>query len=325
MGRYDASGGEAACLNGWVFGQRGSWASRNGPEEPLSVTESDAHVAQPVLRSQLLYRYNYSKFVHTNMRIVDAASRLFAYAREYGLYKTTIKLTNRIKKICNNLILSIGPLDTHYYDKSVKMLEEVGENRKNAEKIIDEANKFDGFGLYKKISPQQDKYEIKGLAEVVNKKKPSTIVEIGTAEGGTLYLWARYIESAEKIVSVDLGVEFEKRHKFFKKFNEEKELTFVEGYSQEEETFKRVFKETNMSVDFLFIDGDHSYEGVKGDFEVYSDIVNGGGVIAFHDIIETGYENMGVPRLWREIKGDYNSEEIINPKSEQGGIGILHF
>jgi len=32
-------------------------------------------------------------------------------------------------------------------------------------------------------------------------------------------------------------------------------------------------------VDFLFIDGDHSYEGVKKDFEMYSSLVRKGGVV----------------------------------------------
>ena len=37
-------------------------------------------------------------------------------------------------------------------------------------------------------------------------------------------------------------------------------------------------------LDFLFIDGDHSYAGVKQDFEKYSGYVKRGGLIAFHDI-----------------------------------------
>lgn len=34
-------------------------------------------------------------------------------------------------------------------------------------------------------------------------------------------------------------------------------------------------------IDFLFIDGDHSFDGVKNDFEKYSPLVNG--TIVFHD------------------------------------------
>jgi hypothetical protein len=39
-----------------------------------------------------------------------------------------------------------------------------------------------------------------------------------------------------------------------------------------------------MQVDFLFIDGNHSYEYHKGDFQNYSKFVRSGGIIAFHDI-----------------------------------------
>jgi len=39
-------------------------------------------------------------------------------------------------------------------------------------------------------------------------------------------------------------------------------------------------------LDFLFIDGDHTYEGVKRDFEMYSPLVRNGGIIAFHDIVK---------------------------------------
>ena len=37
-------------------------------------------------------------------------------------------------------------------------------------------------------------------------------------------------------------------------------------------------------LDFLFIDGDHSYEGVKMDFDIWFPKLKSGGVIAMHDI-----------------------------------------
>jgi hypothetical protein len=36
-------------------------------------------------------------------------------------------------------------------------------------------------------------------------------------------------------------------------------------------------------VDFAFIDGDHSYEGLRGDWEAWSALVAEGGVVALHD------------------------------------------
>lgn len=51
-------------------------------------------------------------------------------------------------------------------------------------------------------------------------------------------------------------------------------------------------------LDFLFIDGDHTYEGVKKDFEMYSPLVRKGGLIAFHDIVPGPLECVGgVPKF----------------------------
>ena len=46
-------------------------------------------------------------------------------------------------------------------------------------------------------------------------------------------------------------------------------------------------------LDVLFIDGDHSYDGVASDFAAYGPLVRQGGLIGFHDIVaqpDTGVE-----------------------------------
>lgn len=37
------------------------------------------------------------------------------------------------------------------------------------------------------------------------------------------------------------------------------------------------------SIDLLFVDGDHSYEGVKADWEAYKDFLKPGSIVVFHD------------------------------------------
>jgi len=70
----------------------------------------------------------------------------------------------------------------------------------------------------------------------------------------------------------------------------------------------------------LFIDWDHSYEGVKKDFEMYLPLVKEGGIVAFHDILSEEEVN----RFWNEIKNMHESQEIINNvKKEPLGIGVL--
>ena len=51
---------------------------------------------------------------------------------------------------------------------------------------------------------------------------------------------------------------------------------------QSVDVFEQV-KSMTGHLDLLFIDGDHSYEGVKADWEVYRHILKPGSIIAFHD------------------------------------------
>jgi predicted O-methyltransferase YrrM len=42
-------------------------------------------------------------------------------------------------------------------------------------------------------------------------------------------------------------------------------------------------KKITTAIDFLFIDGDHSYEGVKTDWDLYSPLLKSGSCVVFHD------------------------------------------
>jgi predicted O-methyltransferase YrrM len=62
-------------------------------------------------------------------------------------------------------------------------------------------------------------------------------------------------------------------------------------------------------IDLLFIDGDHSYEGVKRDWEAFVPFVSPFGVVVFHDTIwdlrpDPRYSrpDMGVPRFVEELR-----------------------
>ena len=50
------------------------------------------------------------------------------------------------------------------------------------------------------------------------------------------------------------------------------------------------FVRQDIQIDFLFIDGDHSYEGVKIDFELYSNLLSPTGIIMLHDT-DSSYED----------------------------------
>lgn len=50
-----------------------------------------------------------------------------------------------------------------------------------------------------------------------------------------------------------------------------------------ENAFYNFFVKQDIQIDYLHIDADHSYEGVKRDFELYSTLVREGGIISIHD------------------------------------------
>jgi predicted O-methyltransferase YrrM len=78
-------------------------------------------------------------------------------------------------------------------------------------------------------------------------------------------------------------------------------------------------------LDFLFIDGDHTYEGVKKDFEMYSKLVKKGGIMALHDIVYHPFDpECQVDKFWNEIKKIYKTKEIISSQSQTwAGIGLV--
>jgi predicted O-methyltransferase YrrM len=183
------------------------------------------------------------------------------------------------------------------------------------------------------IKPLQIKSEITGLCRIVQEASPNVIVEIGTANGGTLFLFNR-IANPEKIISVDLpqgsfggGYPFWKIP-FLKALGKKHVIQLIRADSHSEETLLETKTRLKGSeVDFLFIDGDHTYEGVKKDFQAYSPMVRKGGIVAFHDIV-THDPTVGceVDRFWNEIKQSYRHIEIVEEKQQKwAGIGVLYF
>jgi cephalosporin hydroxylase len=181
------------------------------------------------------------------------------------------------------------------------------------------------------IRPLQVPSELYRFAEIVVSICPKKLLEIGTFQGGTLCILARLSDPHATIISIDLpggnfgGGQSKIRsllyHAFKKSFQT---MHLIRGDSHSEEIAARV-RQITQSLDVLFIDGDHTYEGVKLDFLSYSPLVRPGGIIAFHDIAENRKETGGdVPRFWNEVKGLHPHEEIIENREQGWGIGVLY-
>lgn len=236
------------------------------------------------------------------------------------------------------------------------------------DKIISEA-----FELYM----PQVKSEITDLANLIqndifDKRENDpfyqyNILEIGTKNGGTFYIWNKLNELTNGMnISIDMsdgglhgGISEEEMDKRDSWFNERfNNCHFIRRNSHDTITSSRlceilfnknwndidVWTDKYKQLDFLFIDGDHSYEGVKQDFLDYSLFCKNGSIICFHDIVisERHHErNVYVGEFWKEITKNkiqsrygfnicdidgttYEFFEFIGSKDQDwAGIGIL--
>lgn len=178
--------------------------------------------------------------------------------------------------------------------------------------------------------PIQHEPEIVAALDQVRAHAPGVVLEIGTHWGGSLFLWTRVARPNALIISADLpGGDFgggysEIRTPLYQSFARPEQtlhLLRVDSHlaSTKEEVVRRL---DGRLVDLAFIDGDHTYEGVKQDWEMYSGLVRPGGLVMFHDI-SSNYDRTQVARFWDELKGGYTHWEYASHPEKLYGIGVL--
>ena len=195
---------------------------------------------------------------------------------------------------------------------------------------------FEGYGIFSSIRPKQVISEIKELYEIVERLNARYICEIGTFRGGTFYLWCKAATEDATLISIDLpskswdGEFSYARRSFYQEFSKspEQKLHFLAADSHRKSTQEMLSDLLkSKQLDFLFIDGDHSYEGAKADFDLYKPFVRPGGIVVFHDILPRAeFPNIEVYRLWDELKTQYPYQEIIAQEGEFSnfiGIGVI--
>jgi len=185
------------------------------------------------------------------------------------------------------------------------------------------------------LAASQKLDEILPFLDRVAALAPRAVCEVGTSGGGTLYLLTRVAAPDAVIVSVDLEIPPHLAAARARLVRGSQRLVSLAGDSQTEAMVDRVRAALgDRPLDVLFIDGDHSYEGVKRDWELYSPLVRPGGLIGLHDIQEDYATSRGtptaaisgeVPRFWRELREAHRTEELIADPDQDGyGIGVVY-
>jgi predicted O-methyltransferase YrrM len=180
--------------------------------------------------------------------------------------------------------------------------------------------------------------ELAACIELIKKQPvPQRILEIGTDNGGTFWLWCQLASPRAHIISLDLPKAKFSSEKGYNKgllksyAKPSQVLSFIrkDSHTDKAEAMVRKALDSNM-LDLLFIDGDHSYAGVKEDYTRYLKYVRPGGMIIFHDIvIHDKVQDCQVHRFWNELKVENEVYEFIDAEADDrgwgtwGGLGVL--
>jgi predicted O-methyltransferase YrrM len=133
----------------------------------------------------------------------------------------------------------------------------------------------------------------------------SSAVEIGVFEGVNTHKIASVLNPKGTLYGIDpffkgkLGICWHKKIALKSIASYRSRIKLVEGFSWE------VTNAIPENIDFIFIDGDHSYEGIKKDWELYTQKLRQGGIIAMHDTTAPSFDpwraNLGSVSFFNEV------------------------
>jgi len=176
----------------------------------------------------------------------------------------------------------------------------------------------------------QDRRELSFALQIILQKIPvlKKVIEIGTFKGGSLRLWQTIAAPDAILVGVDAN-DFTSGI-----FSHDKNVSLIFGRSDSPGVITKVKNIIGIDVDLLFIDGEHTYEVVKSDYENYGHLVRPGGLIMFHDTQSTARSPRSAPhgckvkQFWRELIDKNVVKEYFEfcfnaNQAQQMGTGIV--
>jgi cephalosporin hydroxylase len=160
---------------------------------------------------------------------------------------------------------------------------------------------------------QQRPAEFAEVLTLVSEIQPLRIMlEIGCADGGSLYGWTKVCPEVYGITR------WQPENRYRKDWHG---ATVLLDNSHSLYSLAWIKEElSERPLDVLFIDGDHSYEGAKKDFEMYSPLVRTGGLVLMHDV--SSRNEPGLRQYWEDLGTGYIYSDT-NRLELEIGYGVI--
>lgn len=180
--------------------------------------------------------------------------------------------------------------------------------------------------------PLQEPDELVALADLLRNKGVRSYLEIGVRYGGSFEAILTRLDRPRGVAIDFPGGSFGDKYSVPILLSTIKRLQrngvdipdYIFGPSSAPEVVARA--KAHGPYDAVMIDGDHSYEAVKRDFELYAPL---GRIVILHDIAAPDHvasrdgHKVEVPRFWNEIKDQYPHRVEICAPNTLMGIGVI--
>jgi hypothetical protein len=206
------------------------------------------------------------------------------------------KVIEDVKSIFKNIDKSLL-LDQNYLEQN--LIVDLGLNNENLTEQPIELSEHFGGGLGLRIWQYPNQFSKYMVELSKHADKITSYLEIGCRHGGTYVLTTEFLKVVNTNFKRSTAIDIIEANEILQSYvGLTSEAKFIKMNSGSQE-FKD-FISSNF-FDLIFIDGDHSYEGVKSDAEITRDFCN---IQVFHDTVNDACPGVGI--YWNELKNTHS-------------------